>query len=562
MRKSVFILLTILLCFALIVSCNDSPAGDGSEPDAVPSDNMTESYRNARKIFHDSTNIWLPELEGVEVADSDIEVTLTANKPLINLAFPGNEELFNQIVALFKTSTGKDPDMGDETFKFWETQYTDGGQLYVGNISVSLAGENKDKIAMHGHFFRGFSVELKANPAAGGTVKIKQAGTDYGSTITTAEGSDIDLVATVADGYQFAGWYLGDTKISDEAYTMDYKVPSSNVVIEARFTQPEMTESYTAGRNAIHDITGIWLLPLSDVNGYSEKTSTTALFDIQTNEDSYNLMLADLITKIGDPDLDGEDNKRWNLERTVENVTYGGHLNFGYNQDDSLIIIDCAMNPMTESYLEAEGFFSEMIGITLPLIPDLEVDYMLGTTSFCFDITDGDNLSWDTCLAFYNYFIGQFGNCNESYPQGNGDDENFDAQWTLPNGTWLNCYWDYSNASIYINANVTSTDYIVYNAAKAYFSENLGISLPDSSASVTCFSVTADGSSVTLDMLSDSFTEEIYNQFVTAMATALGNGSDNTDPGNNMRMDWTVAGHLYSLEWDLTTGLAINISET
>ena len=561
MRKSVFILLAIVLCFVLIVSCNDSPAGGGSE--SAPTDNMTESYRNARKVFHDSTSIWLPELEGVEVADADIEITKTDYKPLINLSFTGNEELFNQLVALFTSVIGNpDSNMSTETFKFWEAEYSDGGQLYMGNTSVSLLGENKDKIAMHGHFFRAFTVTLNANPAAGGTVKINQAGTNYDTTITSTEGSDIDLVATAADGYEFAGWYLGDTKLSDKANYMDYEVPSSSVAIEGRFSQPEMTESFTAGRNAIHDVTGIWLLPLSDATGYSEKIGTTALFDIQTNEESYDAMLADLISKIGDPDFDGADNKRWELERTVGDVTFGGHLNFGYNQDDSLIIIDCAMSPMTESYAEAKGLFKQMIGITIPGFSGLEVDYSMGETSFCFDITGGDNLDWETCQSFYDYYVGLYGNCNDGYPQGNGDNENFDAEWTLENGAWLQCLWDSDNSSIYINASNASTDFIVYDAAKTYCSNNFEIILPDSSASVLYFSVSADGTEITLGLSSDSFTEEIYNQFKSSMIATLGDGTDNTDPGNNMRMDWTVGGLLYSLEWDLTTGLSIDISET
>lgn len=256
MRKSVFILLAIVLCFALIVSCNDSPA-----------DNMTDSYRNARKIFHDSTNIWLPELEGVEVADADIEVTESDYKPLINLSFTGNEELFNQLVALFTSVIGNpDSDISTETFKFWETQYTDGGQLYVGNTSVSLLGENKDKIAMHGHFFRGFTVTLNANPAAGGTVKINQAGTDYGTTITSTEGSDLDLVATAAAGYEFAGWYLGDTKLSDNAYFMDYKVPSSDVTIEGRFTKQETTAYYAALQGVFSRVFGVTLPSIAGID--------------------------------------------------------------------------------------------------------------------------------------------------------------------------------------------------------------------------------------------------------------------------------------------------------
>ena len=62
MRRTVSIILAILLCAALIVSCDADKAG-GNTPQPGPSANMTESYRIGRDEFHFVTDIWLPELE-------------------------------------------------------------------------------------------------------------------------------------------------------------------------------------------------------------------------------------------------------------------------------------------------------------------------------------------------------------------------------------------------------------------------------------------------------------------------------------------------------------------
>ena len=406
MRKSVFILLAIVLCFVLIVSCNDSPAGGGSE--SAPTDNMTESYRNARKVFHDSTSIWLPELEGVEVADADIEITKTDYKPLINLSFAGNEELFNQLVALFTSVIGNpDSNMSNETFKFWEAEYSDGGQLYMGNTSVSLLGENKDKIAMHGHFFRAFTVTLNANPAAGGTVKINQAGTDYGTTITSTEGSDIDLVATAADGYEFAGWYLGDTKLSDKANFMDYEVPSSSVAIEGRFSQPEMTESFTAGRAQIHTLSGIWILPLSDVNLLASSDlnaeNGVVCFDIAASRETFETLFADMKQKLGDVDGGDEDGGYWNIENTIEGSPYEGSISIMYDPECSPLIgsavyINCVMS--RAYYATGRQELIDKGIITLPDVDGLSYSYGYEEISWWIGLSDEEFAEVDVCFDF------------------------------------------------------------------------------------------------------------------------------------------------------------------
>ena len=230
MKRTLSILLAILLCAALIVSCDADKAGDNT-PQPGPSDNMTTGYRTARQRVHDSSNIWLPQLEGVEIAN--IEITDNGYKPLVNFSFAGDEVLFNQLTAYLNEAIGKEPDMSSETLNWWEMQYTDNGQVYVGNISTNLY---QGMISLASHFFRGFTVTISVNPAEGGTALIYPGGSNDGvSSLTEAENSDTNLKATPAAGYVFSGWYQGDTLISDKATVWDYKIPSRNVTIEARF---------------------------------------------------------------------------------------------------------------------------------------------------------------------------------------------------------------------------------------------------------------------------------------------------------------------------------------
>lgn len=221
MGRTVFIALFAVLAICFLGSCKQEPA-----------DRMTASFRSGRQKFHEATNIWLPELENVEITNSDI--TETGHKPLVNISFPGDETLFSQLVSFFNEKAGKNPDQDFEDLKWWEMQYTDSGQVYVGNISINLYNST---ITIAGHFFRGFTVQLTANPSTGGTVTLKQAGnTIEGAVITTAENSNLDFIATPASGYQFDGWYDGNTKIKETSTYYDYQVPDRNIVIEARFS--------------------------------------------------------------------------------------------------------------------------------------------------------------------------------------------------------------------------------------------------------------------------------------------------------------------------------------
>ena len=308
MKKLIWITTILLIALCAFVSCAQEPSS------SEPADNMTDSYRNARQRVHDSSNIWLPQLEGVEIAN--IEVTEKA-KPLVNISFAGDATLFNQLATYLNETIGKEPDMSEETLKWWEIQYTENGQVYVGNISIDLY---QGMISLASHFFRGFTVTITAKPAAGGTALIYPGGSNKGvSSLTEAENSDTDLKATPADGYVFAGWYLGDTLISDKAIFWDYKIPSQNVAIEARFTEGQavqMTDYYATGRQKLID----WnLITLPEIEGLGSEdftieegigwwTSDADIcfdFDSGVTEDAYNAIKAAIEELCGTTQTEG-----------------------------------------------------------------------------------------------------------------------------------------------------------------------------------------------------------------------------------------------------------------
>ncbi|MBP5161714.1 MAG: hypothetical protein ILP16_01875 [Spirochaetales bacterium] len=368
MRKSALVLLAIVLGIALLVSCNGNPAAD----------NMTESYRNGRQSFYKATKIWLPQLEGVEI----LQIFIEEDGHWVSMSFESGEEVFSQIASLFRNEIEKDPDVDFDDFQLWdELQYTDGGQIYCGNIAVSiLKGDSGNtEIGLFGHFFKGSVVEVMAAPEAGGSVSIKQAGDEKGQKITTSIGSHLDLVATAADGYQFAGWFIGDTKISDAATYKDYVVPESDVVVEGRFTQVSMTESYAEGRNQLYLLTGVHILPIADreLLGSSDIDGSDGVvcFDIPASAEEYQALHASMREGIGrDPDYSEENIASWYLEHSSGDDVWVGDFFIIHDEENGAVYINCIMGKMTEYYMAARDRFYSLTGVLLPDLPGIATE--------------------------------------------------------------------------------------------------------------------------------------------------------------------------------------------
>jgi len=67
---------------------------------------------------------------------------------------------------------------------------------------------------------------LKLTAQTGGSVSAESYSLKVGETVT--------VYAYPSSGYVFAGWYQGETKVSEET-TLEYTMPESNVTLEARF---------------------------------------------------------------------------------------------------------------------------------------------------------------------------------------------------------------------------------------------------------------------------------------------------------------------------------------
>ena len=107
---------------------------------------------------------------------------------------------------------------------------------------------------------------------------------------------------------------------------------------------------------------------------------------------------------------------------------------------------------VTESYAKARDEFYAVTGVMLPDMEGLEVDeypYNEGDTSYCFDITSGDNLSYDTFEAFLAFFDEELSSwMKEEFSDGGYSNINY----TSVTGDWIGLIWDSYNSAVYINA--------------------------------------------------------------------------------------------------------------
>ena len=111
---------------------------------------------------------------------------------------------------------------------------------------------------------------------------------------------------------------------------------------------------------------------------------------------------------------------------------------------------------MTESYRKAREDFKKVTNIELPALANLEVEdfpYEEGILSYCFDITSGSALNYQTYMIFENFFLETIGQYDEGYPRGDEASDR-DAEWIDSEYRCYQTYWDNGNHAIYINTEV------------------------------------------------------------------------------------------------------------
>ena len=88
--------------------------------------------------------------------------------------------------------------------------------------------------------------------------------------------------------------------------------------------------------------------------------------------------------------------------------------------------------------------------------------------------------------------------------------------------------------------------------------QRFDIILPEMENVTVDFSCAEDATWMTFDLMKGSdFTEAEYNQFVSALAAELGNGTDASDEYQK-KTTWTVGEAMWDVTWDLGTSLAVN----
>ena len=148
-------------------------------------------------------------------------------------------------------------------------------------------------------------------------------------------GKQINLLATVNDGYDFVGWFNGDTKISAElqySFTLNEKTDITAKYF-AHTDTPYKVEYY------LENLDGTYILKNSDTEEFTGTTDTTAIIQIEKNYEHYNIVNS---TVSGNINGDGSAILKvyYNLEQfkiyisSYSNVklsqTYNGNYKYGF----------------------------------------------------------------------------------------------------------------------------------------------------------------------------------------------------------------------------------------
>ena len=128
MRKSILVILLVVILSAALVSCNPDKAGN----DIYPQDGVTTSYETSRAYFYEVTGILLPELPDLEL--SDYYKSYTSGQTDYNFDIVGGSALssgiYDTFVKFFLDTLGEAISSGTgETGKYtsWKV---DGRALY------------------------------------------------------------------------------------------------------------------------------------------------------------------------------------------------------------------------------------------------------------------------------------------------------------------------------------------------------------------------------------------------------------------------------------------------
>ncbi len=228
--------------------------------------NMTSSYQSGRNSFHDISNIWLPELEGVELLNTS---SFDVAKKDARFKISSTSASYTAIINALKSEMTQYPSANNNNhleldfYIFWEWDYLDQGRMH----KVTIWAENNNTEIEVGYLFRDFyTITLKKT--AGGNVTLKVSGNAMeNNTAHLCYNTSCDLYSEASSGYKFVGWFIGDTLLSENAIYNGYMLVS-DVDITAKFEEipSNMSESYKSFRNSLNELSGVLLPAFENVN--------------------------------------------------------------------------------------------------------------------------------------------------------------------------------------------------------------------------------------------------------------------------------------------------------
>ena len=502
MKKVLLKILTVLFVLTLVATCSVACADGNTEvnndkngqetpvepqqPELVddPAIVMTDSYKAARIKLFGMSGIALPQLQNVTTSQESFESdTENGVRDEYQCEFVfGSAEEASQAYALFRTAItaveGNQEETSDNEYgamDIWSPLYPDAVIPYRDDVMMNIQTNavsfflmwRKQPIVF-------YSVATEGN----GNAYVSYTGSDYQERRVERHWEIVDafhgkVVAVADQGNDFAGWYVNGALVSSNAtYNFVYdkeEVDFTAITFVAKFTESAsvvMKESYAAAREGFHTITGFWLPELPDTEMLSSsdirpEQHTVACFDITGTSATMATIISALQSQVGhDPSYSDENGTTWQVETEINGTTYIGDLWTMLDAGDgySFVYVNYSAGAVAESYMTAREQFYAVTGVLLPLMTCVEVDefpYNVGDKDYCFDITDGENLSQDTFETIKNYIDELDGWTLDDHRQ-EGVFDNYD--YVTAGGDKINIVWHRENEGsgktegVYVNA--------------------------------------------------------------------------------------------------------------
>ena len=576
-RKS--LIFTGLLVLVLMVTAMFGLVGCGNDNNNTEV-NMTQSYRTARAQFNSVTGIQVPELENLEVdaypytaGDREYRINITSGSAL-------NYQTYMVFENFFKTTLGSCdegyPD-GDET----------NGRDAQWSVNDRRYQTTWDAAVSHAIHINTTIIEEDGNHMteryASGRQTIYQITGYYipevpnVEILDTSTELDIDSKTGRFDFWADSTIYGTFTDYLKELFPAEpIMEEENNIAWEFDAVVNENDARYNIEVNFVQIDGGSYIsihLEVKDFYDFALDTTVGGYVTLQMGgqiigSNTASALAGDnlTITAIADENyqFDG-----WYIGDNL--VSYFSPYTYEMPAQDVTIVGKFSVKPvqMTESYSAGRTVFEVATGIELPAISKLEADIAFGNNYVMLDIVAGENLTQTTYGSILEFLDGLDGwtgsdaTQEELYPT---------KQYTNSStGVVFQVVWNNESAEggIYLNTMSGITAFDAYASAILYVETRLGMYSPEMSTfemNLTVdFSCGNDLSYMTFDITrATNFTESDYDIFVYSITEFIGDdGTDQSEYGVNKKTGWVWIADdakYFTVEWDLTTGIAINMS--